>query len=395
MAHSSSNNKRLKIAYLCETDPKHAWAHSGGNTRIFNVLQEHVGDLTFIGQSWGWLDFLRLFIQKMPEKINLRLRFRVHLLLSRFIARYTVKQLKKQHYDVLFCSYSFFCLANLKTPYPILTVFTSDATFTGYKNSEVGAAFDSMFSLSRKFDTYIKKMEDRVYGATDLMLWPSDWTKSSSDRLYALSDAQSKLVYWGANIEKPPIEDLSLDTAVSGQIRLLLVGRDWYHKGGPLVFSVLEALLAKNIDASLTVIGCVPPDEHRNDRVTVYPQLDKTKQDELQTFKQAFKDAHFFVMPSYEAYGFAFCEAAAYGLPALCLNVGGIPVVEGVSGHALPKASTANDFVALLERYLADEAAYKALRQSTRKFYEENLNWEAWAGHTKKLIEAKLQEKSE
>lgn len=392
--NENTQGKRLKIAYLCETNPKHAWAHSGGNTRMFNVLQQEVGDLTFIGESWGWLDFVRVLIQKLPEKINLRLRFRVHLLLSRFISRYTFKQLKKQKYDVLFCTYSFFCLANLKTPYPILTVFTSDATFTGYKNSEVGAAFDTMFSLSRKFDSYIKKMEDRVYGATDLMMWPSNWTKSSSDRLYNLTDEQSKLVYWGANIETPPMQDLSLDTAVDGQMKLLLVGRDWFHKGGPLVYSILEALLEKGIDASLTVIGCVPPDEHRNDKVTVYPQLDKTKPEDLATFKDAFKEAHFFVMPSYEAYGFAFCEAAAYGLPALCLDVGGIPVSEGVSGHALPKEASVDDFVVMLEKYLKNEESYKKLRHSTRAFYEENLNWDAWAKHTKRLIEDKLAEKA-
>jgi len=391
---STENEGRLKIAYICETNPKHAWAHSGGNTRIFNVLNKHVGDLTFIGESWGWLDFLRLFIQKLPEKINLRLRFRIHLLLSRFIARRTAKLLKKQKYDVLFCSYSFFCLANLKAPYPILTVFTSDATFTGYKNSEVGAAFESMFALSRKFDTYIKKKEDEVYQSTDLMLWPSMWTKRSSDQLYGLTDDQSKLVYWGANIQKPSMEELALDNPITGEVKLLLVGRDWFHKGGPLVFSVLEKLIEKGVNASLTVIGCVPPDAHRNEKMTVHPNLDKTKPEQLEIFKAAFRDAHFFVMPSYEAYGFAFCEAAAYGLPALCLDVGGIPVKEGVSGHALPKASDADDFVSVLDGYIADNDKYVELRKSSRAFYEENLNWEAWAEHTKALIQEKLASKT-
>lgn len=112
--------------------------------------------------------------------------------------------------------------------------------------------------------------------------------------------------------------------------------------------------------------------------VKVHPSLDKAVPEELETFTQAIRAAHFLVMPSFESYGFAFCEAAAHGLPSLCLRVGGVPVRDGINGHALQPGSSVEEFVAVIERYIADPDRYAALRRSSRREYEDRLNWEAW-----------------
>ncbi len=380
---------RLKIAYLCESDPALTWTHSGGNSRIFNTLQKHVGDVTFIDNRWGSLEWLRTLIQKLPLAINMRLRFRVHLFLSRFISRGVSKNLAKEKYDVVFCAYSFFCLSHLKLPYPALTVFTSDATYTAYKFSDVGAAFGSFLSVSRWLDPLILKAEKRVYGETKVLLWPSQWIKDAADDLYALDDDKSHKIHWGANIVPPDREDTKLDLGIGETVQLLLVGRDWIHKGGPLVFEILKKLIERGINAHLTVVGCVPPDYHTNEHMTVHAQLDKTDPAQLETFTHLYKTSHFFVMPSYEAYGFAFCEAGAYGLPALCLKVGGVPITEGVNGHALPKEAGVEEFCEQITSYINDEERYKSLRHSTRDYYEEHLHWDAWGQKVAKLIDKK------
>lgn len=384
--------KRLKIAYLCETHPKYQWAHSGGNSRMYQALQKHVGDVTVLSNSWGAMEWLRLLIQKMPSDVALRLKFRMHMLFSRLIARKVMKELKRDHFDVLFCTYGFFCLLNVKKPYPLLTVFTSDASYTAYKKSEVGAAFDSYFSFSRLFDPLIFNLEKKVYSRTDLLLWPSQWMVDAASNLYALPKEKSALIHWGAGMEAPPSTELMLDNPIKDTIKLLLVGRDWFPKGGPMVCEVLKELVDRGINAHLTVVGCEVPEFHLHKNMTVYRQLSKENPEELELFISLYRESHFFVMPSFEAYGFAFCEASAYGLPSLCLKVGGVPIVEGKNGHAFQVGATAKDFADKIQAYMDNVDDYASLRKKTRMYFEKNLHWDAWGQHVLAEISDKAPE---
>ncbi len=386
-----TGKNRLKIAYLSDQSPELAWSHSGGNARLYNTLQKHVGDVTILSTSWGAAECVRRLIEKLPFNIKLRLLFRVHLLLSPLISRSAAKELAKDDYDVLFCSYAFFCLSNLKPQQAMLRVFSSDATYWAYKYSKVGSAFGSFFSISRIFDRAIFRAERKVYRATDLCLWPSFWIKQAADALYDLSPSQSHLVHWGANIPPPEKSNLHIDNPIDGEIRLLLVGRDWVPKGGPMVVEILKALLARGIPAHLTVVGCVPPETDHHKNMTVYPQLNKEDTEEYETFTKLYRTSHLFVMPSYEAYGFAFCEASAYGLPSFCLDVGGVPIKDGVNGRKLPDGASSDDFVDAILEYTGDAEKYRLLRESTRSYYEEHLHWDAWGKKTYQLILKALQ----
>ncbi|UTW44884.1 glycosyltransferase family 4 protein [bacterium SCSIO 12696] len=384
------DERRLKVAYLCETDPVHAWAHSGGNQRLFRTIDKHLGDTTYIEYHWGFFQWAKVLIDKLPLKISMRLRFRVHLLLSRFVSRRTASELRKGNYDVVFCTYSFYCLANLRLPHPSLLVFSSDATYTVYKNSEIGAAFGSYLSLSRKFDSYIYKLEKRVYQNVDLALWPSAWLKNNADKLYGLSNSHSYMLPWGANVEDPgqPVFPEAAD--ISEQVNLLFVGRDWFHKGGPLVIEVLNLLLEREQDAHLTIVGCNPPELLNHENVTIHPYLDKAAPEQLAIFQRLFSRSHFFVMPSYESYGFAFCEASAYGLPILCIDVGGVPVEQGVNGFRLPIDAGSESFVDKVLYYKNNIDAYLKLRQTSREYYKDFLNWDAWGSRMRALVLERL-----
>ena len=118
----------------------------------------------------------------------------------------------------------------------------------------------------------------------------------------------------------------------------------------------------------------------------MHAHLDKGKPDERRTLLHHLDTAHFMVMPSYESYGFAFCEASAHGLPSLCLRVGGVPVRDGVNGHALPPEATVADFAACIARYVDDPDGYAKLRHSSRREYTTRLNWKSWG----KTVRAQL-----
>ncbi|MEM8973598.1 MAG: glycosyltransferase family 4 protein [Pseudomonadota bacterium] len=385
----------IKIAYLCDRSPDESWSYSGGNSRILRELQTHVGDVTILNSGWHSADIVRRLIDQLPQQISARARWRMQLFLSKIISRGVAQELRADKFDVLFCPYSFHSLANLDLPYPMVSVHTSDATPTTYKRSEVGQSFGSYLSLSRLLDPSILKSEKKVFQATDLLLWPSRWLKESADELYELDDKASFVVPWGANIEAPSRDELQIDEPIRGRLELLLVGRDWFAKGGPLAFEILQLLLGQGVPAHLTVIGCTPPEAHQCKEMTIHGHLDKSQPKDLATFTQAFQKSHFLLMPSLESYGFVFAEASAYALPALGLRVGGVPIKEGVNGHAFALGTPPEHYANILMRYMQKPQAYLALRRSARAYFETDLNWTAWGRRVRSLLEQRLQTKAQ
>lgn len=361
-------------------------SYSGGNARIHAALEKHVGDVTVLDPGWGRLDWLRRAIDAMPEAITLRLRWRVHLILARMIARSVQKQLVQGRYGVVFGAYSFHSMAGLRVPPGMLTAYTSDATPTTYKRSEIGESFGSYFALSRLFDPMVLRAERKTFKGIDLLLWPTEWLKSGADGLYDLSDAQSIVLPWGANVPDPTPSDVPPALSASAPVRFVLVGRDWFAKGGPLVFDTIRLLRDRGIEARLDVIGVDPPEFHRADFVEVHGLLDKSDPEQFARFETVLRRAHFLFQPSFESFGFAFCEASAYGLPSLCLRVGGVPVRDGVNGYALPRDSTAADFADKVAELVGAPGDYRKLRSSSRTEYEERLNWDAWGRRVDALL---------
>ncbi|MFY0595767.1 MAG: glycosyltransferase family 4 protein [Cognatishimia sp.] len=376
----------LKIAYLCDMDPHLSWTYSGGNQRIFKALQDHVGEVTYLDPSWGMAEPVRKLIHKLPESLNLRLRWRAHYLFSGLIAKNVKRQLRNGNYDAVFGVYSLNAMASLRVPDMMVRAFTSDATQSSYRASEIGAGFGSFFKPARLLDRWVKAHETRCLQANDLNFWPSDWQKKQADQTYALRDATSQVVPWGANISTPERDTLNLDLPMQSEVRLLLVGRDWFAKGGPFVLEVLQRLLDLGVNARLSVIGTMPPPHDLGDHVDVYPNLDKSKPEDLATFEGLFKTSHLMVQPSLESFGFAFCEASAFALPSLCLNRGGIPVWDGINGHALPVGSTPQEFAELIQTYLKAPEEYQSLRHSARRCFEDKLNWQAWGREVKRQL---------
>ncbi len=372
-----TDKARLKIAYLCDHSPLDKNLYSGGNARIYGALQKHVGDVDILPADWGGLAPLRRLIHRLPEKYILRLGWRVHLALAPLINRSLSRQLAEGGYDVLFAAYSFHALRGLQRPDGLITAYTSDATPTTYRLSPIGQSFQQKRGLARVFDPLVQRAEQQVFSQVDHLFWPSTWIRDAVVNLHNLPPERNLVLPWGANIDDPEA-DTSPAFGPADRLNLLVVGRNWFAKGGPLAFDTMQALRALGLDARLTVVGCTPPDFHRNEWVTVYPQLDKAIPDQLAQFTDCFRQAHFLVMPSMESYGFAFCEASAYGLPSLCYQVGGVPVRDGVNGHALPHGAKADDFAKVITGYLDTPERYATLRETTRTEYEDRLNWDAW-----------------
>lgn len=378
----------LKIAYLCDISPKHKQPYSGGNARIFSALSERA-DVTLLPRHWGHAEPIRQAIYGLSDGLQLRLRWRAHLALARIIAAPVNRALREGHFDVVFGAYSFQSLSRVTPPPGCLKVYSSDATPTVYKRSEIGDIYRAPLLTRLLLDPITLRAERRVLNSLDLMLCPSQWLKREADALFNLPAGRAHVIPWGANVDDPGLAPPPPAPTADRPIELLIVGRDWFAKGGPEAFEAMNLLRARGVDARLTVIGATPPDFHINQHVTLLGALDKSRPDDAARFTAALRSAHFLMQPSVESYGFAFCEAAAFGLPSLCREVGGIPVRDGISGHPLPANATAVDFADVVMRYLTDPAGYLALRASSRAEYETRLNWPAWADAAIALMQEK------
>ncbi len=377
--------RALKIAYLSDFSPLDRNLYSGGNARIHDALRDHAGEVTILPTGWGAAEPLRRAILRLPDALSLRLRWRAQMALSSVVARNIEAALRCERFDVLFGAYAFQALKDLRLPYPMTVAYTSDATHSVYRCSEIGQAHPGLIPGGRLFDAWVERAEADVFRRADLLLWPSQWLMDAAQARYDLPDDTAQLVPWGANIAPPPAP-APRAIARSKPVHLLLVGRNWWAKGGPLALEVTALLRARGIDARLTVIGCVPPEGSAPPHVEVHPQLDKSVPAQAELFQQLYARAHFVVMPSFESYGFAFCEASAHGVPSLCLRIGGVPVRDGINGFALPPGSGAEEFAARILGCLDAPGRYADLTRSTRAEYEQRLNWDAWGARVAELL---------
>lgn len=381
------DDRPLKIAYLCDITPLDPNLYSGGNARMYHALKQHAGEVTILSNSWFAAEPLRRLMHALPEALNLRMRWRLHLLLGRLIARGVRRELAKGDYDVLFCAYSIQSLAGLGPLDRVVTAFTTDATPTTYKHSAVGQSFDSYLSVSRYFDPWIARQEQKILNDLDVVLSPTEWLRLAIQDGFELSESVA-VIPWGANIDPVPKPDDLRGLQAETPVELLFIGRDWYAKGGQIALAVMQDLNARGLPARLTIVGCTPEGVEPSESVAIIPQLDKSKAEDMATFRDLFQQAHFLINPSFESFGFAYCEASAYGLPSLSFRVGGVPVRDGINGHALPVGSSAADFGDVICEYIANPEAHADLRASSRREYETRLNWDVW-GQT---VAAKLRQ---
>ena len=111
--------------------------------------------------------------------------------------------------------------------------------------------------------------------------------------------------------------------------------------------------------------------------------------EERRRFERLWTEADFFILPSRcECAGVVYCEAAAYGLPSLATRTGGVPsiVAEGRNGYTLPPAEGGEAYAERIASLVDDPAAYEALCESSRREFEERLNWDSWGKRVRDVV---------
>jgi glycosyltransferase involved in cell wall biosynthesis len=284
------------------------------------------------------------------------------------------RRCRDERLDVLFAPSSL-PLARVRATIP--KAFATDQVFPTLLEGYVR-------SPARRYVRLGLEQERAALVGANLVSFPSAWAVDQAVTRCGAARERVLLIQWGANLAAEPSEE-----EVAGFLErrrrdrpcnLVFIGREWRRKGGDVVVATFRELERRGMPCRLAIVGTQPPEPVPASSIVV-PFLDKRRPDHARRFFTLLAEAHFLFVPSRaEAYGQVFCEAAAFGLPALSNRVGGIPsiVVDGETGFLLTPGSPPVAYADTIEGALADRERYASIGSRARARYRAVLNWQAF-----------------
>ncbi|CAN5710734.1 hypothetical protein BH23PSE1_BH23PSE1_02490 [soil metagenome] len=386
--HDPAERSRRHIAVLARADASDPRAWSGTPFFSARALARHAGAVSHLGPMPAW--------PELAEKVRAKVRARLGggrglprhtALLAHVYGRLADQRLAglKPPADLVFAPAGSVMLARLRSLSPV--AYSSDTT--------VRLMFDyypRFTGLSEAVRRSADAIERDAIARADLLLYPTRWAADSAIADYGADPTKVHILPYGANLEEAP-EAPRLDVPEGDTCRLLLVGVDWAVKGAAIALGALEALRARGVAAELTIVGCTPPEPVERPGLTIIPFLDKREPESRARLEALYRGAHFLILPTRcECYGLVFCEAAAYGVPAIATRTGGVPelVLEDETGHTLPLEAGGGAYAERIAALWADRARYRAMRRASREGFETRLNWDVWGRSAAEAIETLL-----
>ena len=111
--------------------------------------------------------------------------------------------------------------------------------------------------------------------------------------------------------------------------------------------------------------------------------------DQRERFHNLFLNVDFFLLPTRaECQEMVFCEAAAYGVPALVHSVGGTPDVvrHGQSGWLFPPVTSPQAFAQRILKIFNKCRLCSQMAMAAREDSEARLNWPASCAHLASVV---------
>jgi glycosyltransferase involved in cell wall biosynthesis len=308
---------------------------------------------------------------------------------AKYFSRQLQKELKKKPVDILFVSASSQLIAYLETDIPI--IYMTDATF-----QQLQGYYPYFSNLANYNVRQGIELDKKAFQKSAHCMLASDWNKNSAINDYGIDAGKISVIPCGANLDKiPALTDLNIGTPV--QCRLLFLGVEWDRKGGDIALETFRILKQKGVNPHLHIIGCVPPvDISEEKNITAIPFLDKNKLEDFKQLHQIFLLTDFLLLPTRaECAGVVYSEASAYGIPSITTDTGGVStyIKNGINGFTLPLQAAADAYAKKISQLLADKQAMQNLKHTSRKYYEDKLNWDLWGYQFQQIAERLVKEK--
>jgi len=367
--------KKRHAAILTAGNAHNPRTWSGTPYYMARALETHVGRVTAVGcLEPRFLRFMKGYARLKSYATGQKSLPGQSRLLAKYYAKRALPRLEAARPDFVFAPAGSTLLADLKTDIPV--VYTSDTT------ARLMVDYYPQFKcLGANALQQVDDLERSAVARADLLLYPTNWAAQSAIDDYGADPSRVWVLPYGANFEEIPSREAVLRPRNRETCKLLFVGVNWAVKGGQIALDAFHNLVQSGTSTELTIVGCTPPVDVHDSRVTIIPFLDKNDPEQRARLSDLYLDADFLVLPTRsECYGIVFCEASAHGVPSVASATGGVPEVvrNDVNGYILPYQSCGNDYAELIRVIHADKARHESLRQSSRDEYERRLNWNIW-----------------
>lgn len=368
----------MKITYVTPYDPLDVSQWSGTSCHLAKALEQTGADVGYVGSlgvhpTFGQRCLRRFYRWRggkyQPERSPSMARRMAAAIESRLPA----------DPGILFSPGSI-PLSMLRTP--LRKAFYTDATFAGLLDF-----YPDFTGLCGRSLREGHRLERLALESASVALYSSDWAASTAIRSYGADPSRIGVVPIGANLEDPP-DPASVRARVgsrpSGRCHLLFLGVDWFRKGGDLALDTARALNESGLPTTLHVAGIRElPAEARTDFVVDHGFIGKGSPEGRGKIAELLGTSHFLILPTRaDCTPVVFCEADAFGLPAVTSSVGGIPTVvkDGDTGIMLSLDGWKEHAAGRIRSAFLDREGYQAMAMKARAEYESRLNWSAAAG---------------
>lgn len=367
--------KRYQIALLTSVDPLDKTKLSGTTYYLYRTLHENLGEVECLGPIYPTKTFLKI-ARKFFKLFGRKYHIEHSLILSYQYKKIIEKKLKTKQFDLIIASRASAELALLNTQIPI--IYYTDTTFHSLYN------YYSWFSNFMQLSVWEgNRVEKLALEKSAALIFASEWAANSAIQHYHINPGKINIIPFGPNLDFIPASQEVSYERTREVCRLLFLGVEWERKGGSIAFETMLALKSMGIPVLLTVCGCIPPVDFKDESMQVIPYLNKNIEEDCVRLAELLQSHHFLLLPTRaECFGVVFAEASAYALPSLTTDTGGISsaVHQGENGFRFSLDAPASEYASqVAELFTHYEAAYLPLTKRTRDFYDKHLNWNVFA----------------
>ena len=305
-------------------------------------------------------------------------------------ARQAQPFLRQSHGKILFsCGKPH--LTYLDTQLPI--IFFDDGSVPSITSSHPGH-----MRFHPKLKAKLLQSEQGILEKCFAACYMSDWAADAALKEYGyMFESKIMVLPIGPNIACLPPEK-EIEIAILGRdhknCRLLMVGVNWEHKGGSIAVAATKELRRRGVPAVLHVVGCTPP-RQLPDYVRIHGFVSKKTEAGRALLAELFRESHFLILPTRaEAYGLAFVEASAHGIPSLGTAVGGVKTIlhENENGWLFPFDAPPSQYADRIHTVWSDPKSYVQFCRSALRSSQTRLSWGQFGETVVRLAESAIKQ---